>query len=160
MDADTVHGVHIIGAPNLRTVIQHTRIKSSASGSTILDNQVREHLKQPLLNFINSQYMPVPYFPLTVRWKKRRTCFRQHPVHIPLDVSSRSFTDSKCNRIGQIIAHLRICKIQNPLISALGRNPAFLMQYPVRMCPEKLRFFRYHFRLEPKSQSNPQGSEF
>ena len=79
-------GIRVITRPYLRHIAQYAEIKSVATGSTSLKQNLRETLSNPSHDIVESQHIPVSKFALPVRRQRLAVPVRHDPVHIPLHV--------------------------------------------------------------------------
>jgi len=59
LDAQALNGVGIVGAPDLRTVVKHSRIETCTAAGAVLQKQIRELLYQTLLHRIHTEHVAV-----------------------------------------------------------------------------------------------------
>ena len=67
LDLQTVNGVCIVAAPDLRRIVQHACVKTSAASAASLDENIRIPVHQPLQEIIEPQHIVVEHPPLAVR---------------------------------------------------------------------------------------------
>ena len=73
LDLQSFNRIGIIRTPDLRAVIQHTRIKSCTAAGAVLQKKVWELCHHSLLHFINSQYITVIQLTHLICWKLKGT---------------------------------------------------------------------------------------
>ena len=82
--ANPVHRIGIIAAPDLRRIVQHTGIKSSAASAAALQQNIRIPLQELFQKIIDTENVFMQNHSLISRL--RRIYIEQASVHIPLDI--------------------------------------------------------------------------
>ena len=117
LDGKPLHRIRIVGAPDLRAVIEHTRIKSRPAAGTVLQKQVREFPRQSVLQLIHRQHLSVEQLSLSVRRQATASHIRQLPVHIPFHIFNIRTAQHRCDHIIHTVPHFLSGQIQHILVS-------------------------------------------
>ncbi len=157
LNRQPLHRIRIIGTPDLRAVIQHSRVKTGAAAGTIFQKQFRKFPGQPLLQFIHPQHIPMEQLPLTLPPQAGASHIRHLPVHIPFHIGYGCAPQNPGHRLIHIVHHLRPGQIQHILGTALHRLPPRNLNGPVRPGTVQLRIRRHHLRLKPDAEFHPQS---
>ena len=84
LDLQSVDGVRVVAAPDLRRIVEHSRVEASAAAAASLDQDIRIALHDPLQEIIQPQHIVVKDSSLAVR--RSGIDISDTPVHIPLDI--------------------------------------------------------------------------
>ena len=139
LDHQTLHCIRIVGTPDLRAVIKHSRIKTCAAAGAVLKKKIRKLRNQSLLKLINTKHISVEKLLLSFFGKIAAAKVRKLTVHIPFHIGNVCTSKNRCHTFVGIISYFRSGKIQNILVSALGCLTALDLDRPVRMCTVKVR---------------------
>ncbi len=85
------HRVTVVTDPALGRIVEHPRIEPPAAAGTGLKEYLREFCRQPVIQIVHSQYIPVVDLSLPVRRPACRIAFRDAAVHIPFDIRNFRF---------------------------------------------------------------------
>ncbi len=160
LNGKTLHRIRIVRAPDLRAVIEHTRIKSRPAAGTVLQKQMREFPRQSVLQLIHRQYLSVEQLSLSVRRQAAASHIGQLPVHIPLYIFNIRTAQHRCDHIIHTVPHFLSGQIQHILVSGKAPRPARNGKRPVRMFSVQVGIRRYHLRLQPDTEFHPQLIDF
>ena len=83
---EALDGVGIVGAPDLRRIIEHARVESGAAAGAVLKQKVGEIGEQALLDLVNSENIAVPYLALSLGREHLVADLAELTVHVPLYV--------------------------------------------------------------------------
>ena len=59
LDFQTLDRIGVIGAPDLRAVVEHSRVKTRTAAGAVLQKQIRELLHQTLLHRVHAEHVAV-----------------------------------------------------------------------------------------------------
>ena len=82
----SLYGIRVIGAPYLRTVEKHARVKSCTTARAVLKQKIWKIVNKALLQLIYSKHIPVSQFSLPVSGEFYAANIRELSVHIPLNI--------------------------------------------------------------------------
>ena len=97
LNPEPLNGIGVIGAPDLRAVVQHPRVKTSAASGAVLQKKIREICDEPFLHFIDTQHIAVEKLALPFSICSRASDIRKIPVHVPFHVVDRRTLQDICN---------------------------------------------------------------
>ncbi len=83
LDAQPFHGVSIIRAPDLRAVVQHSRVKPGTASGAVFQKKPRKFCNKPFLKLINAQHIAVKQLSLPVIFQGKASHITELAVHIP-----------------------------------------------------------------------------
>ena len=87
LNGQPFHSVRIVTAPDLRTIRQHTGVKTSSPSCTAFHQHMGKCTRQPFQNAVQTEYITVKHFPLPFRRERVTVYVRQTTVHVPLDIT-------------------------------------------------------------------------
>ena len=88
LDLQPLHRVRVVACPGLGRVVQHARVKAGAAAGTGLKEHIGELPRQPVVQVIHAQDIPVEHLSLPVCGEGGTVAFCDAPVHIPLDIGN------------------------------------------------------------------------
>ena len=147
LDAQTLLCVGIVRSPDLRRIIQHTRIESCAAAGAAFQQDIRIFGDKALQHLIDAEHIGMV--------KRRRRDLGQLPVHVPLDIGDRNRVEDLLHLRPDCIAHIAPRIIQHILRSGLRARSALDADGIIRMCAEQIAVRRDHLRLEPEPEAHP-----
>ena len=158
LDFDPVCGIRIVTAPDLRCIIQHSGIKSSAAAAAALDQKIRIARNQPLQKVIKAKYIVMQNFSLV--GCSMRENISNASVHIPLDVFNVSLVKQRTDLLKNRIYDFFSGEIQYQLISSSHRFSSRNRKCPVRMRTVEIAVFIDHLRLNPDTEFHTEIIDF
>ena len=156
LNQKALHGIGIVRAPDLRAVIQHSRIKSRPTARAGLQQNIRKSGYEAFQKFVEPEHIAVAEFPPAIRRKRLTSEIRQRPVHIPFHIGNGSFGQDLFEAAPDIFAHIGSGIIQNILIPGKSRFASADRNRPVRMRPVEIGIRRDHLRLHPDPEPHAQ----
>src|SRR5699024_10985813 len=154
LDLQTVDGICIVAAPDLRCIIKHSGIKPSASSAASFNQSIRITFGKAFQEIIYAKHIIVEY--LSLFFRLRRINIRKAPVHIPFDIFYISLVQNRADLVKNMIPDLFSREIKHKLVSASDRIPFWNLKCPVRMCPVQIAVFGNHLRFNPESELQSQ----
>ena len=156
LDLQSVNGIGIITAPDLRGIVKHSCLKSSTAAGTGFEKKIRISLHQALHHLIDSQNISVINLSLTFSWK----CCTEHvihtAVHIPLHIIHFAGIQHCEYLVHNVFPDFLSGNIQIQLIPASVRCTSRDLKCPVRMLPVQITVLGNHLRFYPQTEFQSQ----
>ena len=157
LDAQAVHGVGVVAAPDLGGVVEHPCVKPAAAAGAALDQQLRVVPAQPLQNVVDAKHIAVVDLPLAVGGQGGGPDVGEAPVHIPFEIGDAGAVQDLLHGPVDVIPDLPTGEVQHQLAPAPGLGPAGNAQGPVGMLLVKQAVLTDHLRLDPEAKAHAQG---
>ncbi len=157
LNAQAVHRVGVVAAPDLGGVVEHTPVKAPAAAAAPLNEKVGEILAQALQHLIYPQHIAVIDLSLTLRGQGGGPYVGEAAVHVPLDVGDIRAGEDPLQGGIDVVPDLFAGKIQHQLGPSPAGAPAGHRQSPIRVGPVELAVLVDHLRLHPEAEGHPQG---
>ena len=160
LDRQAVDRIGIIAAPDLRRVIHHTGIISSASSAAALEQQIRACGKEFFHQIVNTEHIAVIQLSVSALCCHMAVNIADTAVHIPFDIINLCIMNDGCQTLQQILTHILTRHIKYKLISAVIRHTARNCKCPIRMCTVKITVLGNHLRLKPETEFHAHPMDF
>ena len=151
-----VDGVRIIAGPDLGEIAEHAQIEAVAAGGTALEEDIGETAVQFLQHAVQTHHIAVGHFFLPLGGEILGIIVREDAVHVPFDVGNIAGGEDLAHSLRHVGHHIRIGKVQNPLVAALGMGLAGDLHDPFGMGTVEVRIGVDHFGLHPDAKLEPQ----
>ena len=138
LDLQTLDRIGIVTAPDLRGVIHHTGIISSAASAAALDQHIRISLSESVQKFIQTKHITMRNFSLTFCRKYCTVNITDASVKIPFQIINICLVQNLCHLIKDMISDIFSGKIKHKLVTSTVRSSARHGKRPVRMCTVKV----------------------
>ena len=152
LDRQTIDSIRVVTAPDLRGIIHHTGIKSSAASAAALEQQIRARGKETLEQIINTEHIAVIQLSVSVLGCHMAVNVADTAVHIPFHIINFCIVDDGRQTLQQILPHIVTRHIQYKLISSMVWHTSRNCKCPVRMCTVEITVLGNHLRLEPETE--------
>ena len=88
LNLHSVIGVGVVAAPDLRRVVEHTCVKTSATAAAVFNKNVGEVCVYAVHNLVNAEHIAVVELALSVLGERTGISVGNVSVHIPLNVGN------------------------------------------------------------------------
>ena len=160
LNPESFNGIRIVTAPDLRRIVKHSGVKSSAAPAAAFNQHIRISSGQTLQKIIESQDVAVHDLSLTLCRQYGTVYITDVPVEIPFQIFHLSMIQHLAHLIKYMVSYIFSGKIQYKLIPSphwlFSRNG----KYPVRMLPVKITVLGNAFRLKPDTEFQSQSMYF
>ena len=134
LDLQTLDRIGIIAAPDLRSIMKHSCVKSSAASAAALDQHIRISLSESVQKFIQTKNITVRNLSLAVCRKCCTVNITDASVKIPFQIIDIRFVQDLGHLIKDMISDIFSGKIKHKLVTSTVRSSARHGKRPVRMC--------------------------
>ena len=157
MNTKSLDGIGVVAAPDLRRIIQHTGIETSASSAAALQQKVRMAGQHIFHHLVKAKHI----FMADGSLAESRICSAVYiihtAVHIPFYIGNVCTRKSVVDEFLHIFPYFFSGKIQDQLVTAAVGLPSRNLEYPVGVHPVKLTVLRNHLRLQPDTKFQAKG---
>ena len=150
LNAEPVNRIRVVRAPDLRRIVQHAGVKSSAPAAAALNEQLRIPGAEPFQEIVQTEDIVIENsacLPAGLRVN-----LRNRAVVIPLHIVDRAHVDDPADLIIDGIHYFPAREIQHQLVACPHRLSSGNCERPVRMRPEKIAVLIDHLRLKPDAE--------
>src|SRR5699024_6003239 len=133
LNAQAIHSVRVIAAPDLGSIVKHSAIKPSAAAAAPFDEDVGIIPVEAFQHLVNTQDIAVIELALPVRRQSGGPHLRETTVHIPLEIGDIGTGKHLSQFTVNIIPDLLPGEIQYQLAAATGIGTVGRTQSPIRM---------------------------
>lgn len=113
LDTQPVHGVGVVGAPDLGRVVEHAAVEASAAAGAALNKQLGELLMEGLQNLIHAQHKAVVHLTLALRRQAGAPHIGEAAVHVPLHIGDVGALEHGPQIVQNILPHLGTGEVQH-----------------------------------------------
>ena len=142
----------VVADPVLRIIMEHCRVITPASAGASFEQDIRVRLDDLIHHTVESKYVPVIDFALSLRRQLVGPDISQGTVDVPLDIEDVGVVKDRVDILDQIVLHVSSAHIQSHLVTAPNGMAPRDLHSPFRMCAVQIAVFRYHLRLEPDTE--------
>ena len=93
LNGEALDGVGVVAAPDLRGIIQHAGIETSAAAGAVFKEDIRKRFDKTIHEVVCTEHEAVHDLLLALRREQRRADLGQIAVEIPFDVINLIFTE-------------------------------------------------------------------
>ena len=138
LNAEPLERVGVVARPDLRRIIEHTRVEASAAARAALEQQMRKSGEQPLEQLVNTEHISVRDLALAVGRQKLAADVCQIAVEIPFDIFDIRRRKYLIHLIEYVVSHVLARHIENILVSPDRTLAPLGVQAPVGVSTVKI----------------------
>ena len=138
LNAEPLERVGVVARPDLRRIIEHTRVEASAAARAILKQHIGERLGQAIHDLICAEHEAVSDLLLPLGGQRRRADLAEITVEIPLEVIDLVGREHLIHLVEDIVADILAAEVKDVLMPCDGFLSAGHMDAPVGMRPVKV----------------------
>ena len=150
LDSKPVNSIRVVAAPDLRCVIQHTCVKSSAAATAALDQKIRIAIHHTVQKIVQSQDIIIHYTSLILGHYGKY--IHQASVHVPFNVLNVGIIQYCTDLSENSVYNFFSGEIKYQLISGSYGFSSRNCECPVRMLTVKITVLGDHLRLDPDTE--------
>ena len=152
LNGEALDGVGVVAAPDLRGIIQHAGIETSAAAGAVFKEDIRKRFDKTIHEVVCTEHEAVHDLLLALRREQRRADLGQIAVEVPFDVINLIFTEDFIHLREDIIAHVFSRHIEDVLQACGGVFTVRHVQAPIRVGAVEVAVRRDHLRLIPDAE--------
>ena len=150
LDPKPVNSIRVVAAPDLRCVIQHACVKSSATAAAALDQKIRITFHHTVQKIVQSQDIIIHYTSLILSHYGKY--IHQASIHVPFNVLNIGIIQYRTDLSEDSVYNFFSGKIKYQLISGSHWFSSRNRKCPVLMLAVKITVLRDHLRLDPDTE--------